>query len=81
MHAIYLDPLIKLQKKCVRVITFSHHLEHTPHLFKQLDILSFKMLVVQRISLLMFKHHIGISSLPINNLFIVNTTQHAYYTR
>ena len=79
-HATYLD-LIKLQKKCVRVITFSHYLEHTPHPFKQLDILSFTKLVVQRISLLMFKHHIGITSLPTNNHFIENTTQHVYYTR
>ena len=29
----------------------------------------------------MFKHHIGITPLPINNLFIVNNAQHAYYTR
>ena len=28
----------------------------------------------------MFKRHIGITPLPINNLFIVNNTQHAYYT-
>ena len=26
-------------------------------------------------------HHIGITPLPMNNLFIENTTQHAYYTR
>ena len=29
----------------------------------------------------MFKRHIGITPLPINNLFIVNNAQHAYYTR
>ena len=28
----------------------------------------------------MFKRHIGITPLPINNLFIVNNAQHAYYT-
>ena len=63
------------------MITFSHYLKHIPHLFKQLDILSFEKLVVQRISLLMFKNHIGIIPLPINNPFIETTTQHAYYTR
>ena len=41
-HDTYLNPLIKLQKKCERVITFSHYLEHTPPLFKQLGILSLK---------------------------------------
>ena len=29
----------------------------------------------------MFKRHIGITHLPINNIFIVNNAQHAYYTR
>ena len=26
---VYLDPLVKLQKKCLRIITFSSYLEHT----------------------------------------------------
>ena len=73
-HGTYLDPLIKLQKKCVRVIIFSHYLEHTPHLFKQLDILSFKRLVVQIIYLLMFKCHIG---LPLSQLI---TFLYKYYS-
>ena len=50
-HNTYLLPLIKLQKKCVRIITFSHYLEYTEPLFKQLDILNF----TQRISFIMFK--------------------------
>ena len=29
----------------------------------------------------MFKSHIGITPLPINNLFTVNNAQHTYYTR
>ena len=48
-HDSYLSPLIKLQKKAVRIITFSHYLEHSAPLFKQLDILNFKALVTQRI--------------------------------
>ena len=51
----HLDPIIKIQKKCVRVITFSHYLEPTESLFKDLKILAFKKLVIQRILLLMFK--------------------------
>ena len=56
----HLDPIIKIQKKCVRVITFSHYLEPTESLFKDLKILAFKKLVIQRILLMMFKHNIGI---------------------
>ena len=80
-HDTYLDPLIKLQKKCVRVITFSYYLEHTTPLFEQLDILSFKKLVIQRISLLMLKRHTGSTPLPINNLFTENNAQYTYFTR
>ena len=54
------DPIIKIKKKCVRVITFSHYLEPTESLFKDLKILAFKKLVIRRILLLMFKHNIGI---------------------
>ena len=29
----------------------------------------------------MIKRHIGITPLPINNIFTVNNAQHTYYTR
>ena len=80
-HNTYLLPLIKLQKKCVRIITFSHYLEHTEPLFKQLDILNFNALVTQRISLIMFKIHTASVPLPISNLFILNNLHHNYNTR
>ena len=65
----HLDTITKIQKKCVRVITFSHYLEPTESLFKDLKILAFKKLVIQRILLLMFKHNIGIVPKPIASLF------------
>ena len=65
----HLDPIIKIKKKCVRVITFSHYLEPTESLFKDLKILAFKKFVIQRILLLMFKHNIGIVPKPIASLF------------
>ena len=51
---IYLDPLIKLQRKIIGVITFSQYLAHTNHtndIFVQLQILPFKKLVIHRIGL------------------------------
>ena len=78
---IFKDPVIKLQKKSIRAITFSHYLESTDPLFKKLNILKWKELVTKRISLLMFKLHIGILSLPIETLFIRNATQPNYNTR
>ena len=38
----YVDPLIKLQKKIVRIMTFSSHDAHTEPLFKTLHVLKFK---------------------------------------
>ena len=76
-----LKPLIQIQKKCIRTITFSHYLEHTRPLFEKLNILSFKKLVIQRISLLMFKRYLKILPNPLDKLFILNNAQHSYNTR
>ena len=77
----HLDPIIKIQKKCVRVITFSHYLEPTESLFKDLKILAFKKLVIQRILLMMFKHNFGIVPKPISSLFTKKSEIHNYNTR
>ena len=51
--SVYLDPLIvKLQKKCVRIITFSSYSEHTEPLLQNLVILNFQKLVIYRIAML-----------------------------
>ena len=34
---IHLDPIVKLQKKCIRTITYSSYLEHTQPLFDSLN--------------------------------------------
>ena len=80
-HDTHLCPLIRIQKKCIRIITFSYYLEHTAPLFDRLNILEFKKLVMQRISLLMFKQHLHILPSPLNDLFAVKDTYHNYYTR
>ena len=76
---IHLDPLIKIQKKSVSVITFSHYLDSTAPIFHNVNILNFKKLVTQRIALLMFKYNTGSLPVPISNLFSIN--RHHYYTR
>ena len=53
---VYLDPLVKLQKKCLRIITFSSYLKHTEPLFQNLEILYFQKLVIHPIVMLMFKN-------------------------
>ena len=75
----YIDPLMKLQKKCLRIITFSNYLEHTEPLFQKLEILNFKKLVIHRIAMLMFKNSKEIVPIAIHMLFarlinIINIT-------
>ena len=56
---IHLDPIVKLRKKCIRTITYSSYLKHTQLLFNSLNILCFHKLVIQRISLIVFKNEVG----------------------
>ena len=52
----HLEPIIKIHKRYIRTITFSCYFEQTEPLFKELELLSFKKLVIQRILLMMFIH-------------------------
>ena len=74
-YETYLNPLIKIQKRSIRTITFSHYQDYTGPLFDRLNILDLNKLVIQRISLLMFKCHYNILTSPLNDLFTVNNTQ------
>ena len=81
MQQIFLLPLIKLQKKIVRAITFSKYLAHTAELFINLYILPFKLLVAHRIGILMFKIYIGYVPNVVHNLLTINASIHDYNTR
>ena len=78
---IHLLPLITLQKKIVRAITFSRYLAHTAEIFIKLDILTFKQLVIHRIGILMFKNHFECVPSVIKYLFTTNSSAHSYNTR
>ena len=84
MYNFTLYHLIKLQKKIIRVITFSQYLAHTNDLFVKIQILSFKKLVIHRIGLQilqMFKHNLGYIPKDVESLFITNSDIHKYNTR
>ena len=75
---IHLLPLITLQKKIVRAITFSRYLAHTAEILIKLDILTFKQLVIHRIGILMFKNHVECVPSVIKYLFATNSSGHNY---
>ena len=72
----HMTPLINIQKKTIRHTSFSHYLDHTTPIFKQLNILNLKKLVSQRISLLMFKQYLNILPSPMHELFTINSIRY-----
>ena len=78
---IHLDALLKVQKKIIRIITYSSYLAHTDEIFKELNILPVYKLKLQRICLQMFKYANNTLPEAISELFISNTAYHSYNTR
>ena len=66
---------------CVRVITLSYYLVPTESLFKDLKILAFTKLAIQRMLLLMFKNNIGIAPRSITSSVTKKSEIHGYNTR
>ena len=63
------------------IITFSPYLAHTEPLSKELNILPFPKVVIQRIALQMFKFTNMLLPSAISELFISNSAVHKYNTR
>ena len=78
---LHLDPLIKLQKKIIRIITFSAYGAPTKNLFLNMQILPFKNLVFHRLGLQLFKFNVGDLPFALQNLFVKNSSFHNYNTR
>ena len=82
MSNVHLDALVKIQKKkIVRIITYSPYLAHTDELFKDLNILPIHKLMLQRVSLQMFKYSRNTLPEVISELFIINDTFYSHNTR
>ena len=57
MSNIRLDALVNLHKIIVRIVTYPSYLAHTDELFNELNILPIHKLMLQRVSLQMFKYY------------------------
>lgn len=80
-HACYKNVIVLLQKKVLRIITFSRRLSHTAALFKQLHILKFEQLYKYNINLLMYNYVNNRLPSSFNNFFLTNENVHLYNTR
>ena len=67
-----LNPIIKQQKKCVRIISGSHRLAHTAELFKNLEILPFDKLIILNVCKFMHDYKYNKCPIAFNNTWKTN---------
>ena len=77
----HLQQLYLVQKKIIRIITFSDYNMSTTLLFKALNILPIDKLVYNRIGIMMFKYENGLLPGVMNDLYITNSDLHSHDTR
>ena len=70
-----------MQKKIVRIITFSAFLAHTAPIFQKLRLLPLCKIVLQRTSVFMFKLMNNMLPLAMNSQVVRNNDIHQYNTR
>ena len=77
----HLLPLFLLQKKIIRLITFSPYLAHTGPIFLNLQLLPLEKIFFSRVGLVMFKCSNNMLPNVISNLYIKNNEIHSHFTR
>ena len=77
----HLRLLLLLQKKIVRIMTFSTYYAHTDPLFKALNILTIDKLVEHRIGIAMYKINNDLFPSVLNELYKKNNVIHDHNTR
>ena len=75
-----LYPLVILQKKAIRIMTFSRYHEHTSPLFKALKLLKFFDLVYVNTASFMLQYGLGILPADFNDFFALIKDNHDYAT-
>ena len=58
-----------MQKKSIRIITFSTYCAHTDPIFKDLNVLTIDKLVIHRIGIMMYKFNNGLLPTVLNSLY------------
>ena len=76
-----LQPIFILQKRIVRICSFSSRLAHTSELFIQLNILTIFQLNSYFMAILLFKHKLNLLHSSLSSMFAVNSSIHPYNTR
>ena len=73
--------IIKLQKRCIRIITYTEFTEHTSRIFSELKLLKVKDIVLLTKLLYMFSFINENVSAELNTILAINRSIHSYETR
>ena len=76
-----LDPIFKIQKKCLRIMTNSHYLTPSAPLFKKLSLLNIYDINKQELATFMYKYKNRLLPTPFSDLFKYNNQVHNHNTR
>ena len=79
--ANHIVPVVRLQKKILRIINRSQKFDHTAPLFRSLKILRLEKIHFLKVALIMFKVFHKLTPLVFHDLFTRNTDVHSYNTR
>ena len=77
----HLDPLFVIQKRILRILTFSSYDVPSDSLFKHTNILPLYKLVHYRIGIMMYKYANYLLPPVMNDLYTVNSDIHEHNTR
>ena len=76
-----IEPLCRMQRKAIRLITNSHYRADTAPLFERCKILTLPEIHVFKTALFMYRIHHDIAPVSFNNMFVRNSQIHNYDTR
>ena len=77
----YLDPIVKLQKRAIRVVAGAKFRANTAPLFKELNIMNVNNIYVYNVLIIMYKHHHGKIPDIFQPFFVRNNEIHDHATR
>ena len=77
----YLQPLVIMQKRAIRMIVGAKKLDHTMPLFYSLNLLQINEIYIYCVQLFMYKYHHGCLPLVFSDFYIRNNSVHDHHTR
>ena len=76
-----MDPLVKIQKRAVRLITGARKFDHTAPIFKEFKLLKINEIYVYSLQLILYKYHHKLLPNIFDDFFVSNSAIHHHNTR